>query len=355
MPSSPTFAPAFRYAADQGDLVTAAALAAHTAMLTWPLQRFEPVGWAEEILAAATAADLRQLPRLYTAASICTYTGRPAAAVGYAQTAVAMETDARHESFETGWSSMLEAVAHLYTGRIDRWLEVCAGLRGAPGVRSVVGLAAELFALPAVGRADEAAAIAEETVTAARAHGNPFWIAFALAGYGRAFTRDDPPRALAALREGLEYSRDNGMPFWEALIARDAAGLEAVHGELEQALALFDTTIDAYHRAGNVANLAPTLTNLAVLFDRLERPAIAATLFGTSTNFTSVISVVDLPSVLSHLRTTLGETALDDCVATGAAMDLSERVHYARHQIELARRQLTRPAQPRSVVPPSRP
>ena len=36
--------------------------------------------------------------------------------------------------------------------------------------------------LPEVGRAEEARAIADETVTAARAHGNPFWIAFALCG-----------------------------------------------------------------------------------------------------------------------------------------------------------------------------
>ena len=39
-------------------------------------------------------------------------------------------------------------------------------------------------------------AIAEETVAAARAHGNPFLICFALDGYGRAFAQTDPARAL---------------------------------------------------------------------------------------------------------------------------------------------------------------
>ena len=40
--------------------------------------------------------------------------------------------------------------------------------------------------LPAVGQAAEARALADETLAAARATGNPLWIAYALAGYGRA-------------------------------------------------------------------------------------------------------------------------------------------------------------------------
>ena len=51
--------------------VTATAIAATTALLAFALNRFEPVGWAEELLPAATAADVPQLPRLYTAAAQC--------------------------------------------------------------------------------------------------------------------------------------------------------------------------------------------------------------------------------------------------------------------------------------------
>jgi predicted ATPase len=43
----------FSWAADQHDLTTAAAIAAHTAMLSDTLQRYEPAGWAEEILESA--------------------------------------------------------------------------------------------------------------------------------------------------------------------------------------------------------------------------------------------------------------------------------------------------------------
>ena len=75
----------FRWATDQGDLGVATVIAAHTAIMSWPLQRFEPVGWAEEILEAAVEADLPQLPRLYIAASLCLYGGRPDVGVEYAR------------------------------------------------------------------------------------------------------------------------------------------------------------------------------------------------------------------------------------------------------------------------------
>jgi predicted ATPase len=163
----------FRRATDQGDLINAAAIAAHTTILAWTLQRFEPAGWAEEILTEATAADLGDLPRLYTAASLCLFTGRAQAGIGYAQTALALEADPRYDGFEVGWSSMLEANGHRYAGRVDRQLEIYTGLAAQPGLAHVLGLCGTLYALPIVGRAKEAQAIAEEAVPAARAYGNP--------------------------------------------------------------------------------------------------------------------------------------------------------------------------------------
>ena len=93
-------------------------------------------------------------------------------------------------------------------------------------------------------------------------------------------------------------------------MAREAAGLEAVHGDLGRALALFDTAIDSFHRAGNVANMAMTFADLAVLFDRIERPEIAATLYGASTHHGDIGWVLNLPAVVDHLREVLGEIRL---------------------------------------------
>jgi predicted ATPase len=330
----------FRWSTDQGDLPTAASIAAHTAMLCISLQRYEPVGWAEELLEAATVADLPQLPRLYTAAGICAYAGRPKEAVGYAQKAVALEVDSRYDPFETGWSGMWEALARTYIGQIDRRLEISAELAAQTGFAHVSGLDLLLYGLPLAGRIDEAQAMADEVVTAARDHGHPLGIAFALAGYGQAFASSDPTRALTAFREGLGYSREQKMPWWETFIARHLASLEAAHGDLKNALDLFETSVDSLHRAGNVAHLVIAFANLAVLLDRLKLSVAAATLYGT-TRHGNIEMVLDLPTVVEHLRSVLGESAFDQAIGDGAAMEISDAVQYARQQIQAARHELT--------------
>jgi hypothetical protein len=84
-----------------------------------------------------------------------------------------------------------------------------------------------LYALPMAGWAEEARAIAEDTLTAARAYGNPFLVALALAGSGVAFFQADPARALRFVREGLVYAQEHRLLFFEAIIAQVAAVLEA--------------------------------------------------------------------------------------------------------------------------------
>jgi hypothetical protein len=343
----------FRWAADQDDLATAAAIAAHTAMLAQPLERYEPTGWAEEILEAATAAELAQLPRLYTAASFCMYTGRPEAAVGYAQAAVALRADPRFDGFDPAWASYGEGLAHLFAGRLGRFIEICANLAAQPGPGYVLGQCGLLHALTMAGRAEEARAIAEDTLARARAHANPYCITLALYGSGLAFAQADPARALRVLRDGLAYAQEHRLPFLQGGMAPVAAGLEALHGDLGQALTLFDAALDRSQRieqirnqrkrAGNVTSVAAAIAFLAVCFDRLDRPDIAATLYGASTNQAISQYVVELPAVVDHQRAVLGDAAFDQCVATGAAMDLAEAVGYARHHIELARRQTANP------------
>jgi predicted ATPase len=330
----------FRWTADQDDLATAAAIAAHTAMLGHTLQRYEPVGWVEEILPAATVADLAQLPRLYTAASCCMYSGRYEDAVGYAHAAVDLGTDARFDGFDPAWTSYREGLAHMFAGRLDRFMDICANLAVEPGSARVLGQCGLLLALPLAGRDEEARALAEDTLVAARAHANPWCIALALDGSGRAFASADPVRALRVLRDGLVYAQEHRLQLFEASIALQAALLEALHGNLGQSLALFETALDSLHRAGNVASVGGALAILAVSFDRFDQPEVAATLYGASTNPTVSHYVVDLPAVIDHLRTALGDAAFDHCAATGANMDLGDAVGYARHHIELARHQI---------------
>jgi hypothetical protein len=53
--------------------------------------------------------------------------------------------------------------------------------------------------------------------------------------------------------------------------------------------------------------------------------------------------LIDVPAVVDHLRAALGDANFDQYSDTGAAMDLADTVGYARHHIELARRQTANP------------
>ena len=248
-----------------------------------------------------------------------------------------LRTDARYQPFDIGWAGFMEANAYLYAGRSDRHLEICTALAAQTGLAQVVGLCEVVFGLPAVGRSDEAIEIADDAINAARAHANPYWIAFAYWGYGRAFAETDPARSLDTFRVGLAYTQEHRVPYFEAVIASELAGLEAVHGDLHQALNLFAASLDSFHQAGNTASLALTFAKLAVFFDRTNQPEVAATIYGATRNHPTVDQVVGFTAAIDHLHPKLDAQTLDDCVRTGAAMNLTEAVHYAQHHINTIR------------------
>ncbi len=221
------------------------------------LVRHEPAGWAEELLPVATTADVAQLPRLCIAASTCLYMGRPEDAVGYAQAASALQDDPGYQPFDSAWASFLEAIAHFYAGRVDRYVEICTALAARTGLGRIMGLSGLATGLTFAGRSGEAMAIADDGLIAARVHANPLWIA------------------------------------------------------------------SAYYAL------------LAVFFDRISRPEIAATLYGTTTHHAAV--ALGFTVAIDPVRNALGTDTFDRCVATGAAMDTAEAVRYAHHHINNTR------------------
>ncbi len=103
-------------------------------------------------------------------------------------------------------------------------------------------------------------------------------------GAGWRTPRSDPQRALDIFREGLAYTRQHRIPYLEAVIASEAAVLEATHGDIDQALDLFAASIDSFHQSGATAAWQWCSPDLVVFFDRTGRPEIAATLYGTTIN-----------------------------------------------------------------------
>jgi hypothetical protein len=337
---------AFRWAADRTDPVTATAIAAHTTMMAFYLLLFEPMGWVDEILPAATAADIPQLPRLYTAAGLSCYIGQFAAAAAHSEAALALQDNPRYDPFDQGWSRGWAAAAYgLATGDHGRTLEMYADLASEAGLAHITGLGLLLNQMPVAGRADEAQAIAAEAMSVARAHGNPVHIAMALLGTGRAFAATDPAHALDAFHQALVLTQEHRIPFFEARVAQESARIETLHGDLAHGLTLFDTAIDAFHRAGNTLDLCAVLAQLAVVFNRTAKPEVAATIYGTSSHYVSNAhrarwARASLAIALANLRSVLGDTEFDRCVAVGAAMELADAVAYARNQIQAARRQI---------------
>jgi predicted ATPase len=335
----------FRWAADHADLATAAAIAAHITMMGFFLQLFEPMGWVDEILPAASAGDLAQLPRLYTAAGLSCYIGHFDDAAAHSQSALAFQDDPRYDPFDQGWSRAWAAIAHgLASGDLDRDLEMCADLAGEAGLAHIIGLGQLVYMLPVAGRADEARAIAADAVSVARVHGNPVHVAMALIGTGRALADTDPAHALEAFHEALVISKEQRIPFFEARVAEQCARIETMHGDLAHGFTLIETALDAFHRAGNTLDLAAVLGQLALVFARKAKPEIAATIYGASRHyFNDRWARWGPPSrsiAVANLRAVLGDTQFDYYVAVGAAMAPADAVAYAREQIQAARRQL---------------
>ena len=158
-------------------------------------------------------------------------------------------------------------------------------------------------------------------------------------GIGRAYAETDPARALTMLNQTIDYSREHRLSYDEATATRNAAAIEARHGDLERALRLFDNALESYHRARNQAAVATTLADLTVLFSRIAQPETAATIYGISTHHGHG-HAIGLAEALDQLRAELGEPAFDELVADGDAMPFGDAMHYARHQVQHALRQL---------------
>ncbi len=124
---------AFRWSRERGDVVVAADVAAHAALIGFSVELFETIGWAEALLDEATRADVRRLPRLYAAAGYACFVGRAEAATAHAHRATELERDATYESCEPGYATFIEALGQVYCGHLDRYVELTGQVAALPG------------------------------------------------------------------------------------------------------------------------------------------------------------------------------------------------------------------------------
>ena len=329
----------FRWSAEPGELAVATDIAAHAALMGFSVQLFETLSWAEELLDAATEADVPRLPRLYTAAGYACFVGRPDAARRNAHRATELAADARYDPCEPGYSMFIEALGQVYCGDLERYIELTGEVAERYGTERGYGLASFVDGLQSAGRVAEALALTEQSVAVARQVGNPYWIAYALWIAGMALSRSDSRRALAAWDEGVAFVREHRVRFFEGFLARDAARLHTSDGEPEAALVLFGDAIAAFHRAGNIPQLIITLASVPALFERLERFDAAATLLGAMTQQESSFHhVPELAELEVRLAARLDGKQTRELITAGACFSLDDAAGYARRQIDVARR-----------------
>jgi predicted ATPase/class 3 adenylate cyclase/DNA-binding CsgD family transcriptional regulator len=329
----------YQWSARRGELEVATDIAAHAALMGFSVQLFETLAWAEELLEPAAAADVRRLPRLYTGAGYACFAGRAEAARASAHRATELETESRYDSCEPGYASFVEALGAVYCGDLERYVELTGAVARTYGSDRGYGLASYVDGLQSCGRIDEALALTEESVAAARALGNPYWVSYALWIAGMAFSKADVRRAFAAWDEGVAFVREHRVQFFEGFLARDAARLHTSAGEAETALVLFADAIAAFQRAGNVPQLVITLASVPALFERLDRLPPAAMLLGALLREPSSFHhVPELADLGDRVTSRLGQMRAAELSSAGAALDLTDAAVYARQQLGAALR-----------------
>jgi predicted ATPase len=328
---------AFRWAADQGDLDVAAAIASYAALLGVVIDNYEPITWAEELIEPARAVNHPRLATMYMLASQCYWTGRIEEAVGYADAGQTVIGSGGEVPF--GAEGTFSAV-YPVIGQPERNVEWCRAQLARGRDTHTITRTMLVAALAVAGAGEEARAAANGLIEAAEATHNPYALANALYGYGYAFGDADPVRALEALRRGLVIAQDSGNRLIESLLATALSRLEAEHGDPLAALDHITLAIRNFYDSGNVAYIRFSLATLAVLLDRLGRLEPAATIAGFAFSPLAAAAVPQLTTAIAHLRDALGDQTYESLARKGETMTTSEVATYAYDQIDQGRAEL---------------
>jgi predicted ATPase/class 3 adenylate cyclase len=330
---------AFRWAADHGDLDTAATIATYAAFLGYRVEIYVQMAWAEELIEPARSVDHPRLAALCAMASQCWMHGRIDAAVRYSENG--------QEAIRTGSGEMpfgtegLLGGAYLGIGQPERWVEWCREQLARGRDTHAFTRTMLVYALTIAGWRDAAMAAATGLIDAAEATRNPHILTNALLAYGLAFLDADPVSALDALQRSLMIAQDSGNRMNESHAALRLAEVEAHHEDRTTALDHITLAIRTCHDSGNAAAIRPPLAALAAFLDQLGRHAPAATIAGFAVvSPMTAASIPEIYTAIAHLRHLLGDQTHESLARKGNAMTTAAMVAYAYDQIDQARAEL---------------
>jgi predicted ATPase len=327
---------AFRWAADHGDLDTAATIAVFCSFLGLPCQRHEPFSWSEELIGAARAVAHPQLVALYAMAAQCMLAGRIDDSLRFCEAAQVLWSDARYSPGPFGCARPWIGRAY-NLGDPDRCVELCRAEIDRSGDPTAAATGLLVIGLTLAGRDVEARPVAANVVEAAEQRPNAYILAYALLAYAMAWRDADPIAAMTALRRGLEIARRSANSRAQSTLQVVLADLEVDHGHPHDALDLLESAITSYFDSGDVLSLRTPLASLAVCLDRMSQHEAAATIAGSAATGMTVAVVRALPTAVAHLRQVLGDQTFEMLASHGAALEPTDLVSYALEQIEHAR------------------
>jgi hypothetical protein len=326
---------AFRWAADEGDLDSAAALVFYAGLLGTMVEQYEPVGWAEEVIESARGVNHRRLAQLYLVAAGCYAAGRLDDAVGY--------LDASRQLTESGDFDEIPyelqrstGIVYTHAGQSERWAELCRGAIEQEVGPQTVTRACLVMAFYFLGKGDEARAASQGLLAAADAAGTPSTACFALLAHGLAYHDADPAAAYDALRRSLTIAQESGNRQMESASASTVLLVAVTHRDPIECFETLMILIGRYYDVGNVALLLNPLAILVSLLDRFGHNEQAAIISGFAASLFSLASYPQLNTAIAHLRNVLGDKTYESLARTGETMTTADMVAYAYDQIDQA-------------------
>ncbi len=332
---------AFRWAADQGDLDTAGAIAVYATLLGYWVQQYEPSAWAEELLAPAKAAAHPRLAQLYIMAAVCYMTGRTDDFLLYIDAGQRAMDSGNIERVPIEFEAILGG-GYLTTLSAEGCIEWCRDVIARSGGRGEYVEPLNVFALNFAGAQGEALAVSERLFTLAETAANPAVVCAALLAYGQTHSRTQPAAAYHALRRGLEVARASGCRQMESVLAQNLSSVAATYADPVNALEFLSLSLGNYYDSGSLSFVSGSLGILTSLFDRLGHHEPAAIISGFAEAPIALATFPEIAAATAHLREVLGDAAYEAFACAGANMTNAAKAAYALEQIEQAREELLR-------------
>ncbi len=279
--SSSNLRAGLRWSSERGRLDVATDIAAHAALMGFSVQLFETLAWAEELLDAASKADVAACPGSTRPPVTRASSGGPTllAKTPTAQPNWRPTIATTRASRATPRSSKRSArsTAATSTATSSSPAEVAERYGSERGY----ALASYVDGLQSAGRVEEALAITEQSVEVARRLGNPYWISYALWIAGMAFSKADSRRALGRL--GRRASPSSASIGSGSSRASSRATRPACTPPTASRRRRWCSSARRSRRSIGPATSRSSIITLAsvpALFERLERFEPAATLLG---------------------------------------------------------------------------